>query len=127
MGVFFNLKSVINISSLICSLNHLTLNLKNMRKQFLLLFLIPLLAIANESKTFEVNLMALSSDRYNIVIKGNTSSSQIDIKQELRRRIHSACGTRFEIENFEFINIDEDGFKKLTMHGSFKCYSNSQM
>ena len=127
MGVFFNLKSVINISSLICSLNHLTLNLKNMRKQFLLLFLIPLLAIANESKTFEVNLMALSSDRYNIVIKGNTSSSQIDLKQELRRRINEVCGTRFEIENIELSNIDQDGYKKLTMYGSFKCYVNSQM
>ena len=127
MGVFFNLKSVINISSLICSLNHLTLNLKNMRKQFLLLFLIPLLAIANESKTFEVNLMALSSDRYNIVIKGNTSSSQTDLKQELRRKIHESCGTRFEIENIELGNVDQDGYKKPTMYGSFKCYVNSQM
>mgnify|MGYP001160682383 CR=1 FL=1 len=127
MGVFFNLKSVINISSLICSLNHLTLNLKNMRKQFLLLFLIPLLAIANESKTFEVNLMVLSSDRYNIVIKGNTSSSQTDLKQELRRKIHESCGTRFEIENIQFVNIDQDGSKKITIHGRFKCYLNSQM
>ena len=98
-----------------------------MRKQFLLLFLIPLLAIANESKTFEVNLMALSSDRYNIVIKGNISSSQIDLKQELRRIIHETCGTSFEIENIELGNIDQDGYKKLTMYGSFKCYVNSQM
>jgi len=98
-----------------------------MRKQFLLLFLIPLLAIANESKTFEVNLMALSSDRYNIVIKGNTSSSQIDLRQELRRKIHETCGTRFEIENIELSNVDQDEPKKITMHGSFKCFVNSQM
>jgi hypothetical protein len=98
-----------------------------MKKQFLLLFLIPFLVIANESITSEVNLMPLGSDRYDIVIKGNISSSQIDLKQELRRRIHEICGTRFEIENIELDNIDQDGYKKLTMYGSFKCYVNSQM
>ena len=81
-----------------------------------------LLVIANESKTLEVNLLPLGSDRYNIVIKGNVSSNQIDLKQELRRRIHETCGTRFEIEN-----IDQDESNKLTMHGSFKCFVNSQM
>ena len=98
-----------------------------MKKQFLLLFLIPFLVIANEPITFEINLMPLGSDRYNVVIKGNTSSSQIDLKQELRRRINEVCGTRFEIENIELSNIDQDGYKKLTMYGSFKCYVNSQM
>ena len=98
-----------------------------MKKQFLLLFLIPFLVIANESITSEVNLMPLSLDRYNIAIKGNISSSQIDLKQELRRRINEVCGTRFEIENIELSNIDQDGYKKLTMYGSFKCYVNSQM
>ena len=98
-----------------------------MKKQFLLLFLIPYLVIANESKTFEVNLLPLGSDRYNIVIKGNVSSNQIDLKQELRRKIHESCGTRFEIENIELDNIGQDGYKKLTMYGSFKCYVNSQM
>jgi len=98
-----------------------------MKKQLLLLFLIPYLVIANESKTLEVNLLPLGSDRYNIVIKGNVLSSQIDLKQELRRNIHESCGTRFEIENIELDNIDQDGYKKLTMHGSFKCYVNSQM
>ena len=98
-----------------------------MKKKLLLLFLIPYLVIANESKTFEVNLLPLGSDRYDIVIKGNISSSQIDLKQELRRRIHKICGTRFEIENIELGNIDQDSYKKLTMHGSFKCYVNSQM
>ena len=98
-----------------------------MKKQLLLLFLIPYLVIANESKTFEVNLLPLDSDRYNILIKGNISSSQIDLKQEFRKRIHETCGTRFEIENSELGNIDQDGYKKLTMYGSFKCYVNSQM
>ena len=98
-----------------------------MKKQFLLLFLIPFLVIANESITSEVNLIPLGSDRYDIVIKGNISSSQIDLKQELRRRINEVCGTRFEIENIESSNIDQDGYKKLTMYGSFKCYVNSQM
>ena len=98
-----------------------------MKKQLLLLFLIPYLVIANESKTFEVNLLPLDSDRYNILIKGNISSSQIDLKQEFRKRIHEICGTRFEIENSELGNIDQDGYKKLTMYGSFKCYVNSQM
>ena len=98
-----------------------------MKKQLLLLFLIPYLVIANESKTFEVNLLPLGSDRYNIVIKGNASSNQIDLKQELRRKIHESCGTRFEIENIELDNIGQDGYKKLTMYGSFKCYVNSQM
>ena len=98
-----------------------------MKKQLLLLFLIPYLVIANESKIFEVNLLPLGSDRYNIVIKGNVSSNQIDLKQELRRNIHESCGTRFEIENIELDNIDQDGYKKLTMYGSFKCYVNSQM
>ena len=99
----------------------------NIKKQLLLLFLIPYLVIANESKTFEVNLLPLGSDRYDIVIKGNISSRQIDLKQELRRKIHENCGTSFEIENIELGNIDQDGYKKLTMHGSFKCYVNSQM
>jgi len=98
-----------------------------MKKQFLLLFLIPFLVIANESINFEVNLMPQGSDRYNILIKGNITSSQIDLKQELRRRIHEICGTRFEIENIELGNIDQDEYKKLTMYGSFKCYVNSQM
>jgi len=98
-----------------------------MKKKLLLLFLIPYLVIANESKTFEVNLLPLGSDRYNIVIKGNFSSNQIDLKQELRRRIHEVCGTRFEIENNKFGNIGQDKFKKLTIYGSFKCYVNSQM
>ena len=98
-----------------------------MKKLLLLLFLIPYLVIANESNTLEVKLLPLDSDRYNILIKGNISSSQIDLKQELRRRINEVCGTRFEIENIELSNIDQDGYKKLTMHGSFKCYSNSQM
>ena len=98
-----------------------------MKKKFLLLFLIPFLVIANESITSEVNLMPLGSDRYDIVIKGNISSSQIDLKQELRRRINEVCGTRFEIENIESSNIDQDGYKKLIMYGSFKCYVNSQM
>ena len=98
-----------------------------MKKQFLLLFLIPFLVIANESNSFEANLMPLGLDRYNIAIKGNISSSQIDLKQELRRRINEVCGTRFEIENNEIANIVQDGYKKLTMNGSFKCYVNSQM
>ncbi len=98
-----------------------------MKKQLLFLFLIPYLVIAKESKTVEVNIVPLGSDRYNIVIKGNISSSQIDLKQELRRKIHESCGTRFEIEHIKFDNIDQDRSKKLIMHGSFKCYVNSQM
>ena len=98
-----------------------------MKKQFLLLFLIPFLVIANESITFEVNLMPQGSDRYNVIIKGNISSSQIGLKQEFRKKIHEICGTRFEIENTELGNIDQDGYKKLTMYGSFKCFVNSQM
>ena len=93
-----------------------------MKKQLLLLFLIPYLVIANESNSLDVNLLPLESDRYNILIKGNITSSQIDLKQELRRIIHETCGTRFEIEN-----IDQDESNKLTMHGSFKCFVNSQM
>ena len=99
----------------------------NTKKQFLLLFLVPYLVIANESNSLEVSLLPLDSNRYNIQIKGNVSSSQLDLKEELRKRIHEVCGTRFEIENIELGNIDQDGYKKLTMHGSFKCYSNSQM
>ena len=98
-----------------------------MKELLLLLFLIPYLVIANESNNLEVNLLPLESDRYNILIRGNTSSSQIDLEQELRRRIHETCGTRFEIENIELGNIDQDEYKKLTMYGSFKCYVNSQM
>ena len=98
-----------------------------MKKQLLILILIPYLVIANESYTLEATLLPLDSDRYNILIKGNISSSQVDLKQELRRRIHETCGTRFEIENIELGNIDQDGYKKLTMYGSFKCYVNSQM
>ena len=98
-----------------------------MKKQLLLLFLIPYLVIANESNSLEVNLLPLESDRYNILIKGNISSSKIDLKQELRRRIHKTCGTRFEIENIKFVNIDQDGSKRITIHGRFKCYVNSQM
>ena len=97
------------------------------KKQLLLLFLIPYLVIANESNSLEVKLLPLDSDRYNILIKGNITSSQIDLKQELRRIIHETCGTRFEIENIELGNIDQDEYKKLTMYGSFKCYVNSQM
>ena len=98
-----------------------------MKNLLLLLFLIPYLVIANKSNRLEVSLLPLDSDRYNILIKGNISSSQEDLKEELRRRIHEACGTRFEIENIELGNIDQDGYKKLTMYGSFKCYVNSQM
>ena len=98
-----------------------------MKKQLLLLFLIPYFVIANESNSLEVKLLPLDSDRYNILIKGNISSSQRDLKQELRRRIHETCGTRFEIENTELGDIDQDGYKKLTMYGSFKCFVNSQM
>ena len=99
----------------------------NMKKQFLLLFLVPYLVIANESNSLEVSLLPLDSNRYNIQIKGNASSVQLDLKEELRRRIHEVCGTRFEIENIQLGNIDQDGYKKLTMQGSFKCYVNSQM
>ena len=98
-----------------------------MKSLLLLLFLIPCLVITNESNRLEVSLLPLDSDRYNILIKGNISSSQIDLKQEFRKRIHETCGTRFEIENSELGNIDQDGYKKLTMYGSFKCYVNSQM
>ena len=95
------------------------------KKQLLFLFLLPYLVIANESNSLEVSLLLLDSDRYNILIKGNITSSQIDLKQELRRRIHEICGTRFEIENIKLDNIDQDGYKKLTMNGVFKCYVNS--
>ena len=98
-----------------------------MKNLLLLLFLIPYFVIANKSNRLEVSLLPLDSDRYNIQIKGNITSSQINLKQELRRRIHETCGTRFEIENSELGNIDQDGYKKLTMYGSFKCYVNSQM
>ena len=98
-----------------------------MKKQLLLLLLIPYLVIANESNNLEVNLLPQDSNRYNILIKGNISSSKIDLKQELRRRIHKTCGTRFEIENIELGNVDQDGYKKPTMYGSFKCFVNSQM
>ena len=98
-----------------------------MKKKFLLLFLIPFLVIANEPITFEINLMPLGSDRYNVVIKGNTSSSQIDLRQELRRKIHETCGTRFEIEHTKLSITDQDRPKTPRMHGSFKCYVNSQM
>ena len=98
-----------------------------MKKQFLLLILIPYLVIANESDTLEATLLPLDSDRYNIVIKGNISSNQIDLKQEFRKKIHESCGTRFEIENIKFINIDQDGSNKLSIHGSFNCFVNSQM
>ena len=99
----------------------------NTKKQLLLLFFLPYLVIADESNSLEVNLLPLDSNRYNIQIKGNVSSSQLDLKEELRKRIHEVCGTRFEIENIELGNIDKDGYKKLTMQGSFKCYVNSQM
>jgi len=89
--------------------------------------LVPYLVIANESNSFDVKLLLLDSDRYTIIIKGNISSSQIDLKQEFKRRTHEICGTRFEIENIELGNIDQDGYKKLTMYGSFKCCVNSQM
>jgi len=98
-----------------------------MKKQLLLLLLLPYLVIANESNSLEVNVLPQDSDRYNILIKGNISSGQIDLKQELRRRIHETCGTRFEIENIKLVDIDQDGYKKLRMYGSFKCYVNSQM
>ena len=99
----------------------------NTKKQFLLLFLVPYLVIANESNSLEVSLLPLDSNRYNIQIKRNASSVQLDLKEELRRRIYEVCGTRFEIENIQLGNIDQDGYKKLTMQGSFKCYVNSQM
>jgi hypothetical protein len=98
-----------------------------MKKKLLLLFLMPYLVIANESNGLEVKLLPLDSDRYNIQIKGNISSTQIDLKEEFTRKVNALCGTRFEIENIELGNIDQDGYKKLTMYGSFKCYVNSQM
>tara|TARA_B100000780_G_C21016049_1_gene407050 strand:+ start:47 stop:313 length:267 start_codon:yes stop_codon:yes gene_type:complete len=87
----------------------------------------PYLVFANESNSLEINLLPLGSDRYNILIKGNISSSQIDLKEEFTRSINEQCGTRFEIENIELNNINQDGHKKPSIQGSFKCYVNSQM
>jgi len=98
-----------------------------MKKKLLLLFLIPYLVIANESNGLEVKLLPLDSDRYNVLIKGNISSTQIDLKEEFTRKVNALCGTRFEIESIKLGDINQDGYKKLTLHGNFKCYVNSQM
>ena len=99
----------------------------NIKKLILLLFLMPYLVFATKSNSLEINLLPLGSDRYNILIKGSISSSQIDLKEEFTRSINEQCGTRFEIENIELNNINQDGHKKPSIQGSFKCYVNSQM
>ena len=98
-----------------------------MKKLLLLLFLMPYLVFANESNSLEINLLVLGSDRYNIFIKGNISSTQIELKEELTRNVNEVCGTRFEIESIKLGDVNQDESKKLTLQGCFKCYVNSQM
>jgi len=91
-----------------------------MKKLLLLLFLMPYLVFANESNSLEINLLVLGSDRYNIFIKGNISSTQIELKEELTRNVNEVCGTRFEIESIKLGDVNQDESKKLIY--LFKSY-----
>jgi len=95
-----------------------------MKKLLLILFLISFLVEANE---FVIRLFPQEEDKYNLSIEGGISSTEKSLRNIFQRKVNEVCGTRFEIVSIELDNIYEEKFEKNVIHGSFKCYVNSQM
>jgi len=99
--------------------------INNKLSLILFLFLFLYLILAKESKTMEVKLQPIGSDRYNISITENSDAN--NLKEEFKIEVNKTCGTRFEIESIELSEINQNGYKRQILQGSFKCYVNSQM
>ena len=98
-----------------------------MKKMSQVLLLALSLVLMNKASSFETELSPQGSDRYNLLIKGDVKSSEKKLRDVFQSKVNEICGTRFEIISIKMDHKDKEVSKKNVIHGSFKCFANSQM
>ena len=97
-------------------------------KRISLIFLLALfLVVTSKASNLETKLSPQGSDRYNFYIKGDTKTSEKNLREVFQNKVNEVCGTRFEIIGIKIDHINKEGVKNNVLDGSFKCYVNSQM
>ena len=98
-----------------------------MKKLILILFLISSLVKAKDDIDFETKLSPQGSDKYNLLIKGDSQSNEKKIRDVFQNKVNEICGTRFEIISIKMEYESEEGAKINVLNGTFKCFVKSQM
>ena len=75
----------------------------------------------------EINIETMGSDKYSLSILSLSDLKQSYLKEQFVIEVNKVCGTRFEIVNTNFAQINENGQEKRESKGMFKCFVNSQM
>ena len=97
-------------------------------KKINLIFLLALsFATTTQASSLETKLSPQGSDKYNFIIKGDTKSSEKNLREVFQNKVSEVCGTRFEIINIKTNYINNEGSKNNILDGTFKCFVNSQM
>ena len=97
-------------------------------KRISLIFLLALfLVVTSKASNLETKLSPQGSDRYNFYIKGDTKTSEKNLREVFQNKVNEVCGTRFEIINIKTDYINNEGPKNNILDGTFKCFVNSQM
>jgi hypothetical protein len=65
--------------------------------------------------------MPMSSNKYNLLIRGNVYSEQSDLRLQFMQEIEGVCGKNFEILDISTSTTSHDGFKKPIVQGNFIC------
>ena len=85
------------------------------------------LVLTNKAISVETKLSPQGSDKYNVYIKGDAQSNEKKLRDVFQSKVNEICGTRFEIISIKMDHKDKEVSKKNVIHGSFKCFANSQM
>ena len=97
-------------------------------KKINLIFLLALfLVVTSRASSLETKLSPQGSDRYNFYIKGDTKTSEKNLREVFQNKVNEVCGTRFEIIGIKIDHLNKEGVKNNLLDGSFKCFVNSQM
>lgn len=69
----------------------------------------------------EIDVIPMSSGRYQLYIRGNTFSNQTELRAQFKREARSYCGSNFELIEMTAGQVEFDGYEKPTLEGIFKC------
>ena len=97
-------------------------------KRISLIFLLALfLVVTSKASSLETKISPQGSDRYNFYIKGDTKTSEKNLREVFQNKVNEVCGTRFEIIGIKIDYINKEGSMNNVLNGTFKCFANSQM
>ena len=69
----------------------------------------------------EVNLMSAGKNKYNLQIRGNYYSEQIDLRKQFTQEVEAICKNDYEVSNLKTSEITHTGVKKPILEGDFIC------